>query len=381
MGGQGYETIVIGLGAMGAATAATLAGRGGRVLGLDSYPPVHDKGASHGGSRIIREAYFEAPAYVPLVQRAYVLWRELEAATGRNLLRITGGLCFGLPEADVVVGTQASAEIHHLPYERLGPSEVAARFPGFQLPENMVAIHEARAGILDPEGGVAAHLELAARRGADLRHEEPMLSWSPDGEGVRVETARGTYRARSLVITAGPWAGEVLAELRLPLTVRRIVNVYFEPERPELFGPDRCPIYIFQDGYGQYYGFPDLPGQGLKAGRHDGGEVCTPQTIRREVDDSEVEAMRAALGRYMPGSAGRARKAVTCMYVMTPDENFILDRHPAHPQVVFGAGFSGHGYKFAPVIGEALADLATEGRSGLDIGFLSMARFGAGVRA
>jgi sarcosine oxidase len=377
MNQQSYEVIVIGLGAMGSATVAHLAERGVRALGLDSYPPVHSFGSSHGGSRIIREAYFEAPDYVPLVQRSYDQWRQLEAVTGRNLLRITGGLCFGPPDEQLVVGAQRSAEIHNLPYERLSPDQVTTRFPGFTLPENMVAIYEPHAGILDPEGGVAAHLHIAATCGADLHYEEAVLRWSADGAGVRVETAAGSYSAGHLIITAGPWAGQVLEELHLPLEVQRIVNVYFEPERLEHFTPDQCPIYLFHVPEGLYYGFPYLQGQGLKAGRHDGGEVCTPQTIRRTVDEQEVAMLRAALNQYMPGSAGRALKTATCMYTMTPDEHFILDHHPSHPQVVFGAGFSGHGYKFAPVIGEILADLALDGSTDYNIKFLSLSRLGA----
>ena len=179
MSDQHYDAIVLGLGAMGSATVAHLAARGSRVLGLDRYPPAHNLGSSHGGSRIIREAYAEAPDYVPLVRRAYVLWRELEAATDRDLLMITGGLCFGPPGEALVLGAQRSAEIHHLPYERLNASEVAYRFPGFRLSEDMEAIYEPRAGVLNPEGGVLAHLALAAARGADLRHSEPGLNGAP----------------------------------------------------------------------------------------------------------------------------------------------------------------------------------------------------------
>jgi sarcosine oxidase len=372
---QSYEVIVLGLGAIGSATAAHLAERGVRVLGLDNYPPAHNFGSSHGGSRIIREAYFEAPDYVPLVQRAYDQWRQLEAASGRDLLQITGGLLFGLPDEHLVLGAQRSAEIHHLPYERLTPREVTLRFPGFALPEDMVAIYEPRAGILDPEGGVTAHLHVAAAFGADLHYQESVLRWSVDGAGVRVETAAGSYSAAHLVIAAGPWTGQVLEDLHLPLVVQRIVNVYFEPERLDQFTSDRCPIYIFHAPEGWYYGFPYLEGQGLKAGRHDQGEVCTPQTIRRSVEEGEITMVRNALNHYMPGSAARALKAATCMYTMTPDEHFILDHHPAYPQVVFGAGFSGHGYKFAPVIGEILADLALEGSTSHEIAFLSLARF------
>ena len=377
---QRYDAIVLGLGAMGSATAASLAGRGVRVLGLDLYAPAHALGSSHGRSRIIREAYYEAPEYVPLVQRSYELWRDLEAATGRRLLTITGGLCFGLPEDGLVVGAQRSADLHHLPYERLTADEIGRRIPGFRIPEGLVGILEPRAGILDPEACVEAQLALAAQRGADLHHKEPALCWQADGDSVRVETASATYRAERLVIAAGPWASQVLEDLRLPLTVQRIVNVYFQPEQPEVFSVECFPIYLFHTPEGAYYGFPDVPGQGLKIGRHDGGEITTPQTIRREVWPEEVQMLRDVLDRYMPGAAGPVLRTATCMYTMTPDEHFILDRHPRHHNVAFGAGFSGHGFKFAPVIGEILADLATRGTSTYDIGFLSLNRFPAAQR-
>lgn len=370
-----YDVIVVGLGAMGSATAYHLAKRGYRVLGLDAYTRGHKNGSSHGTTRIIREAYFEAPEYVPLVQRAYVLWREVEAESGRHLLTITGGLNIGTPESAFVSGARMSAQLHHLPYEELTNADVAGRFPAFRLPDGIVAIFEPTAGILAPEACVFAHLDLAARHGAAIRHGEPARRWSTDGEGVRVETERDSYTASRLVITAGPWAGEVLADVGLPLRVQRIVNVHFAPTAPALFMPERCPVYLMQVPEGDYYGFPALPGEGVKIGRHDIGEVTTPHTIRRDVDPEEIAMLRDVLDRYMPGAAGDVLWTLTCMYTNTPDRHFVLDRHPAHGNVVYGAGFSGHGFKFASAIGEVLADLAMEGTTRHDIGFLSAARF------
>jgi sarcosine oxidase len=371
-----YDAIVLGLGAMGSATAYHLARRGARVLGLDAYPRGHTQGSSHGRSRIIREAYFEAPEYVPLVQRAYQLWRELEAESGQALLTLTGGLNLGAPDSDLVTGALASARQHQLPYEYLTAAEVTARFPGFRPPAGAVAVYEPNAGILAPEACVSAHLDLAARHGATLRYAEPVRQWAADGAGVRVDTAQGAYWAARLAIAAGPWTSDVLADLGLPLTVQRIVNVHFAPEQPEHFAPDRCPIYILSAPEGEYYGFPALPGQGVKFGRHDTGETCTPATIRRTVDEDEVAALRAVLDCYLPGAGGAVLWTLTCMYTNTPDRHFIIDRHPAHGQVVFGCGFSGHGFKFSSVIGEALADLALDGASRRPIDFLSAARVG-----
>lgn len=370
-----YDVIVLGLGAMGSAAAYHLARREARVLGLDAYPRGHTQGSSHGRSRIIREAYFEAPEYVPLVQRAYHLWRELEAESGQALLTLTGGLNLGAPESDLVTGALASAQQHQLPYDYLTTRDITARFPGFHPPEGYVAIYEPHAGILAPEACVGAHLDLAARHGATLHSGEQVRQWAADGDGVRVETARDVYHAGCLVIAAGPWSAEVLDGLGLPLTVQRVVNVHFAPAQPERFAPERCPIYILAVPEGDYYGFPALPGQGVKFGRHDTGEVCTPETIRRAVDADEVAALRAVLDRYLPGAGGDVLWTLTCMYTNTPDRHFIIDRHPAHSQVVYGCGFSGHGFKFSSAIGEVLADLALDGVTQHPIGFLSAARF------
>ncbi len=372
-----YDAIVLGLGGMGSATAYHLARRGRRVLGLDAHPRGHSQGSSHGRTRIIRQAYFEASEYVPLVKRAYALWCELEAESGESLLTITGGLNLGSPDGAHVQGTLASARLHGLQCEYLTAADVRRRFPGFRPAEDLVGVLEPNAGYLRPEACVGAHLDLAARHGAELHHAEPARAVAPDGEGVRVQTDSATYIADRLVITAGPWAGEVLGDAAPPLEVRRQVNVHFEPTRPELFAPDRCPVYIWELPEGIYFGFPALPGEGLKFGRHDVGEVCTPHTVRREVEAEEIEALRPVLDRYMPGASGEVSSTLTCLYTLTPDRHFVLDRHPTRPQIAYGCGFSGHGFKFASVIGEILTGLALEGHTDHPIGFLSAARFSA----
>jgi sarcosine oxidase len=369
-----YDVIVLGLGGMGSATAFHLARRGQRVLGLDAFPPGHANGASHGHSRIIREAYYEAPEYVPLVQRAYALWRALEETSGRSLLRITGGINAGAPDSRVVAGVVASARRHGLAYELLSAAETAQRFPGFRLGDDLVAVYQPNSGVLDPEACVRAHLAGAAAAGAALRYAEPVRRWTPDGGGVAVSTDTASYRAGRLVITAGPWAAEQLDLAGPWLTVRRIVNVHFRSRRPDRFGVGRCPVFGLAVPEGQYYGVPDIPGQGLKLGRHDGGEVCTARTVRREVDPAEVEALRAVLDRYLPGASGEVVSTLTCLYSNSPDGHFLIDRYPGHPQVVYGCGFSGHGFKFCSVIGEVLADLVLEGRTAHDTDFLAPKR-------
>jgi sarcosine oxidase len=366
--------IVIGLGIMGSATAWALARRGVRVLGLEQYAPFHALGSSHGKTRIIREAYFESPEYVPLVQRAYELWDELGERTGRRLLRVTGGVSIGRLDSPFIVGARESAQRHGLAHELLDAQEARKRFPVLALPDDFVALVEGRAGILFAEECWRAFCEDVVRHGAELRFGVRVHGFAPDGEGMTVETESGRLRADRVVVTAGPWSATLLADLGLPLEVRRVLVVHVQPDDPTRFRPEVLPIFIMDVPEGEYYGFPFLPDQGVKFGRHDDGEVCTPESVRRTVTDDEVCWMTGVLERYLPGAAREVLMTVTCLYTMTPDSHFVIDRHPEWPQVVFAAGFSGHGFKFASVMGEALADLALEGASRLPIGFLSFRR-------
>jgi len=366
--------IVIGLGIMGSATAWALARRGVRVVGLEQYAPFHALGSSHGKTRIIREAYFESPEYVPLVQRAYELWDELGERTGRRLLRVTGGVSIGRLDSPFIVGARESAQRHGLAHELLDAQEARKRFPVLALPDDFVALVEGRAGILFAEECWRAFCEDAVRHGAELRFGVRVHGFVLDGEGMTVETDSGRLRADRVVVTAGPWSTTLLADLGLPLEVRRVLVVHVQPDDPTRFRPEVLPIFIMDVPEGEYYGFPFLPDQGVKFGRHDDGEVCTPESVRRTVTDDEVRWMTGVLERYLPGAAREILMTVTCLYTMTPDSHFVIDRHPEWPQVVFAAGFSGHGFKFASVMGEALADLALEGASRLPIGFLSFRR-------
>lgn len=371
-----YDVIIIGLGAMGSATAYHAARQGHTVLGLDTNARHHSNGSSHGRSRIIRTAYAEGPQYVELVQRAFTLWRQLEHETGRPLLTMTGGLYIGLPTSRIVSGVLRSAAVHGLPCDYLTPAEVGLRFPGFRLPAPMVAVYEAAGGILDAQACVDAHLAIAAQHGAQLHYNEPVVQWSVDkAEGIRVETAKASYRGARLVIAAGGWTGGLLADLGLPLTVSRQVNAYFEPTRPD-FNVGRCPFYLLEVPEGTYYGLPSLPGQGLKTGCHDSGEVSTPQTIRRSVDPWEIDALRGVLNQYLPGAAGPLKATTTCIYTMTPDEDFLIDYHPRYPQVTYVSACSGHGFKFSAAIGEALAGMALGGVTSPLIRAFSAARLG-----
>ncbi|HEY0550500.1 MAG TPA: N-methyl-L-tryptophan oxidase [Verrucomicrobiae bacterium] len=373
-----HDVIVAGLGAMGSAAAYHLATSGRRVLGLDRFRPPHDFGSSHGLTRIIREAYFEHPIYVPVVQRAYELWAELQKKSGRQLLRQTGGLMIG-PRAGVVAGgAERSAKEHHLAHEILSAAELRRRFPVFVPTDEMVAVWEPRAGILFPELAIRTHLELAAQNGATLEFDEPVLRWEPLRDGVRVFTEKHSYTADRLLLSAGAWMRSLVPELTLPLTVERQILFWFEPRaRAELFLPQRCPIHLWEyEPHRFFYGFPDL-GDGVKVALHHQGEKAQPDTVRREVDDDEIKAMRELLRRFLPDAEGRLKSTAVCVYTNTPDEHFILDHHPLHPQVVMASPCSGHGFKFSSAIGEIAALLLNDRPVPFDLSLFALKRFGS----
>lgn len=375
-----YDVIVLGLGGMGSAAAYHLAQRGARVLGLEQFGPAHDQGSSHGRTRVIRQAYYEGPDYVPLLFRAYALWHTLEREAGVTLLTKTGALHLGAPDSDAVAGAALSARTHRIPHEMLTPDEIRKRYPVLHPQPDQVALLEYEAGVLPPEQCVATHLNLAKRRGAELHFQERVESWNASPGGASVRTSRGAYEGGRLVITAGAWAAQVLADLGLALQVTRAVVYWFEPRaRREEF--KKIPVYLWEDHGTNAYGFPYFDGQGLKCGFHHAHyEVTTPETIRREVGEDERARMRAHLAKLMPDAAGEVLSVSTCMYTNTPDYHFIIDRHPAHAHVVLACGFSGHGFKFASVFGEVLADLALEGTTAQPIELFALRRFGSAVR-
>jgi sarcosine oxidase len=370
-----FDVIIAGLGAMGSATAYHVAKQGRTVLGLDRFAPPHHFGSSHGLTRIIREAYFEDPLYVPLVRRAYELWSELERESGRQLLVLTGGLMIGPPDGKLVRGARRSAEEHKLAHEILDEAQLAARFPFFRPADEMIGVWEPRAGILFPEQAVQTHLELAARRGAVLRYNEPVLTWDMEGDHVKVVTGAATYVAARLLLSGGAWMSSLLPGLCLPLVVERQVLCWFEPRsRNALF--KRCPIYLCEYGPQQFfYGFPDL-GDGVKAAIHHQGEITDPQTVRREANEADIDAVRALLNRFVPDAAGRLRSATVCLYTNTPDEHFILGQHPRYSQVIIASPCSGHGFKFSSVIGEVAATWLNGGVPLFDLCLFEPGRFG-----
>jgi len=363
-----HGVIIAGLGAMGSAAAFHMARRGISVAGFDRYAPPHTMGSSHGKTRIIREAYFEDPAYVPMVQRAYRLWGELEEESETTLLLKTGGLMIGRPESELIAGAKLSATRHGLDHEVLSRDEVGRRFPCLQPEADMIAVYEPRAGILFPEVCVRAHLELARLHGAQIHTHEAVLGWTAETTGVSVRTERGTYNAEYLVISAGAWARELLADLAPPLTVERQVQFWFDPLRKHAsFSADRCPVHLWQFDERRFvYGFPDL-GDGVKVAHHHGGVSGSAESLKREIDAAEIDNMRSVLRRFIPNADGALRSAAVCLYTNTPDGHFWIDRHPAHANVVIASPCSGHGFKFASVVGEILADLATHRSASFDL--------------
>jgi sarcosine oxidase len=361
---------------MGSAAAYHLARMGRRVLGLDRFKPPHNFGSSHGLSRIIREAYFEHPVYVPIVQRAYELWAELEKESGRQLLLPTGGLMIGSPDGVLVTGALRSAQQHKLPHQILSTAELRHRFPAFKPAPDMVAVWENRAGILFPEAAVQAHLELAAQRGAVLRFDDPVLHWETQNNSVRVSTATGAWEASQLLLSSGAWMSSLLPDLNLPLSVQRQVLAWFEPRsHAKLFRAECNPIYICEYGpHRFFYGFPDL-GDGVKVAIHHQGEPTQPGSVRRSVDDAEIKALRGLLHQFLPDAEGTLKSATVCLYTNTPDEHFIIGRHPVHSKVLVISPCSGHGFKFSPAIGEIAATLLAGGQPAFDLSLFAPGRF------
>jgi sarcosine oxidase len=366
---------------MGSATLCHLARRGWRVLGIEQFTPANMLGSSHGDSRIIREMYFEHPLYVPLVQRAYVLWRELEAATGARLMTINGGLMIGPPDGAIVTGTLRSGREYDLECEVLTARETHRRYPAFELSDDLVAAVDPRAGYLDPEACVGAHVSQALAAGADVRTNEKLLSWAPDGEGVSVTTSNGKYFADRLVVAGGAWNNELLPDLHMSLEIERQPVFWLGPEGDtRAYDPERFPIFAYEYKAGHIcYGFPKNE-RGVRAAVMHSGEISqSPDGVRRDVDAREIGPLRAALRPVLPGlSAASVRESATCLFTNTADHDFLIDFHPAYPQVLISSACSGHGFKFSSAIGELQANLLIDGAAGFDLSSFRYGRWSMG---
>jgi sarcosine oxidase len=371
-----HDAIVIGVGTMGSAACSELARRGWNVLGLDQYDIPNALAAHHGRSRMFRTSYYEHADYVPLLRRALSGWKAIEERTGRCVFYPTGGLYIGPEDGALVRGSLDAARRHGLPHERLDKPELERRFPHLRVPAGFAGTFETDAGFIVPELAVEAMAGEAAAAGAALRTKERVIAWDAQNTGVEVRTDRGTYTAARLIITAGPWSGK-LAGAAARVTITRQVVGWVSPRRPELFGLGRWPCWaIERPGGGLLYGFPMTEGEpGMKVALHAVGEVVDPDSLQRDARPEDEAGWREGLRAHFPDADGPTTAHAACMYDNSPDGHFIVDFCPGHANVVMACGFSGHGFKFAPVIGEALADLAMQGTSSLPIGFLGLTRF------
>lgn len=361
---------------MGSAASYHLARAGARVLGIDRFAPPHDLGSTHGRTRIIREAYFEHPSYVPLLRRAYELWDKLEREGGVRLFVQTGGLMIGPPGGTLVSGALESARTHGVPHELLAVDALRNRFPDFRPATDMVGVLELRAGLLLPERCVETHLTLARRHGASLRTGESVLHWDAGAGGVSVRTTGGHYRARRLVLAAGPWMPELVRAPSIPLAVERQCFHWFAPDAEAALDAARAPIALWEYAPGRLFAtFPDL-GDGVKAGIHHEGVITDPERVDRTPSETDERSIRELLATYLPAANGALVDAAVCLYTNTPDHHFVIDAHPAHEDVVIASPCSGHGFKFASVVGELLAELALGRSASFDLSLFRARRFG-----
>ena len=378
-----FDVIVVGVGAVGSATVAELAARGLHVLGLERDGIPNESGSSGGVNRMIRLAYSEDPRYVPLVRRAFERWRQLESRSGERLLVTTGGVDAGAPDSESVMGSLESCRVHDLPHELLDAAELRHRFPGFALPDGMVAVHQPDAGFVMSGRAIATYAMQAIEDGAELHGHEPVIGWDTCDDGVIVRTAAATYRAERLVISAGAWAAGLADPLRGLCVAERQVLIWIQPSRPERFRVGAFPVFVLEAPEGRFYGFPSYAIPGFKLGLyHHRGQQVDPDALDREAPDAADEAvLRVGSRRYFPDADGPTLSLKTCLFTNTPDEHFIIDRYPGLEQVVLASPCSGHGFKFASVLGEVLADMVMDRAPAFDLSWLGLDRFAGRERS
>lgn len=370
-----FDAIVLGIGGMGSAALCELACRGLRVLGLEQFSVGHALGSSHGNTRIIRKAYYEHPDYVPLVSRAFERWRDLEQRQNCRLLTLCPCLSIGPADSELLTGVRESAAAHSLAIESLTAAELASCYPQFRFRGTEAGVLEHSAGYLFVDDCVAAHVAEAQRHGAVIHDHEEVVSWQVQGDSVEVRTRQGRYTAARLVLTAGPWAGKVLGLLGVSLRIMRQVVYWVGTADEHSFRPDVFPIFIADTPEGYFYGLPAIDAQGVKVAQHYGApELLHPDQVNRGVTPEDETAVRRFLQAHLPAVDGRTLRSSVCIYTLTPDRHFVIDVHPDHPQVVIAAGFSGHGFKFASVVGEILADLCQAGKTAQPIGRFGVQR-------
>ena len=359
-----FDVGIVGLGAMGSAAMHYLSQEGLSVIGFDRFHPPHNLGSSHGHSRVIREAYFEDPLYVPLVKRAYELWSELEEQSGKELFLQTGGLMMGKPDSIIVSGAKESADVHGLPYQLISANEIRERYPMYEITDETIAVWEPRAGILYPEKCIELFLGKAAEQGAETHTSEAVVAWRKIDSAIEITTKESKYSVGKLILSVGPWMSKLIPDLNISLQTDRQLLFWFEAAQNQAdFKPENFPIFIWEyEDEKFFYGFPDL-GTGIKVAPHYQGTQCDPESIERDVSEDEIEAIRSVLSRFLPDANGKLLSSAVCMYTNTEDLHFIIDQHPENDKVWIVSPCSGHGFKFAPAIGEILTNWITTGRS------------------
>ena len=377
-----YDVIVLGLGAMGSAALYHLAKSGARVCGIERHGIAHEFGCSHGSCRMIRKAYFEHPDYIPLLERSYALWETLEEESGQELLVKCGLLLSGLPDSTLIKGLESCYGTHHLPHRRMDLGSASTEFPQFRFREDHVVYHDPEGGYLLAETSVEQFISLAQVNGADLLIHEDAVSWQSNTHGVSVTTHQRTIAADKLVLTVGPWVAPTLAELGVPLSVLRKAQLWYDSPSIGVYRDPAFPCFYFDTDNGGYYGFPAFSQLGMKVAEHTGGTpVDDPDHVNRGLDPEDETGVLQFLEETFPGMNPRRTHFAVCMYATTPDHHFLLGKHPRHDNTVIAGGFSGHGFKFAPVIGEILADLCLDGTTMHPIGFLGLDRFAPVLRS
>lgn len=370
-----YDVIVIGVGGMGSAATYHLAKRGHDVLGLEQFDIPHENGSNHGVTRIIRKAYFEDPAYVPLLHQAYENWETLQKENGRKLLHLYGSITVGRPDETNFNGAIKACEEHNLPYKVLTSDELSDQFPGYQLPNGFKGVYQPDGGFLASDRCLVAHVEEAFKNGGEIHARERVLNWEATSTGVRIESEDDVYTADRLIISAGPWAQELVKELQGNATPERQVLGWLQPKEPANFTPESFPVFTATLNGEPFYGFPTFEVPGFKIGCHHHLEQeTTPDTLDETPCSEDERLLRDVAEEYFPSGAGPTMRLTTCLYTNSPDEQFIIDTHPDHLNVVIAAGFSGHGYKFCSVIGEILADLVIDGKTSHPIELFSFDR-------
>ena len=384
MGSRVFDVIVIGVGSMGSSACYYLAKEGYKVLGLEQFDISHEFGSHAGQSRIIRKAYFENPDYVPLLERAYQNWKALEDETGAKIYHPTGLVYFGPRDHSLIKGVKQSTSLYSIKLNTFDTTSAAQQFPQFTMPADFETLFEPDAGFVTPEKAIKLYAEQAIKNGANIETHEQVLSWQRDGDSVVVTTDKNIYRCSRLIISAGAWARKMIPPLSGKLKITRQFVAWINPKNWDKFtlGNFSCWLLADDEKPGCYYGFPILDEtefggpKGLKLAHHFPAMETDPDQVNREVTIEDKKNLEYALNKYLPGCFQSFLSYKICLYTNSPDEDFIIDKLPGYEgRVVIATGFSGHGFKFASVIGEILSDLAIKGATTLPIDFLRAARF------